>query len=146
MTTKSMNHIAGLPSCALRYIAQDTQGAFDAMPDGPNAGYYTDEILYCIEELQKRANRRVNREGHYEETLTKIWVILKEAGYCGEDMIDDLRDLVNDSRRPATEEAEGVDYKAKYDELIEAILLWAKTPQNHGGNPYGHDFMKLVPW
>lgn len=39
-----------------------------------------------------------------------------------------------------------IDVKEKYDELIEAILLWAKTPGNHGGNPYCHSFMKLVPW
>lgn len=26
----------------------------------------------------------------------------------------------------------------------EAVLLWAKTPGNHGGNPYQHAFMRLV--
>lgn len=26
----------------------------------------------------------------------------------------------------------------------EAAILWAETPGNHGGNPWGHAFMKLV--
>ena len=88
----------------------------------------------------------MNREEQYQVQLSRMWHILKNAGYNSFEMIDDLRDLVNDSQRPATEEAEIVDYKAKYDELAGACLLWAKTPQDHGGNPYCHDFMKLVPW
>jgi hypothetical protein len=26
----------------------------------------------------------------------------------------------------------------------EAAMTWAKTPGNHGGNPYCHDFIKLA--
>ncbi len=32
-------------------------------------------------------------------------------------------------------------------ELLEACkeaMLWAKTPQNHGGNPYGHKFIEII--
>lgn len=38
--------------------------------------------------------------------------ILTEAGYDSESIVDDLRDLVTDSRRPATEEDEGVPTKS----------------------------------
>ena len=37
------------------------------------------------------------------------------------------------------------DWKAKYEELIEAVILWAKSGET-GGNPYRHKFMDLVPW
>ena len=29
-------------------------------------------------------------------------------------------------------------------EACKAVLLWAKTPGNHGGNPYCHEFVKLA--
>jgi len=48
--------------------------------------------------------------------------------------------------RQAVLDSEEREYKKKYDELHAAILLWAKTPGNHGGNPYCHSFMKLVDW
>ena len=109
MGDKVMKHaeyqerIAKLPSAALRFIAKDAKEAVAAMPDGPNAGYYQDEICYCADELQKRADSLVNREEEYRNVLTDIYFILKEAGYDSNDMVDDLRDLVNDSQRPATE-------------------------------------------
>ena len=28
--------------------------------------------------------------------------------------------------------------------LAEAIMVWARTPQNHGGNPYNHAFVGLA--
>lgn len=113
MAAKTMDHAAymaaieGKPSCALRFTVKDALEALDAMPDSPNAGYYADEVHYCLMELQKRANKWVNREDAYHNVLTQVWLILKEAGYCGEDMIDDLRDLVNDSARPAVDEDSG---------------------------------------
>ncbi len=93
--------IQALPSIALRHIAKDAREAVEAMPDGPNAGYYADEVSYCNMELRDRAKNMVCREEEYTETLTRIFIILKESGYCGSDMIDDLRDLVNDSQREA---------------------------------------------
>lgn len=42
------------PESALRYIMKDAKAAMDAMPDGPNAGYYQDEIHYCAMELNRR--------------------------------------------------------------------------------------------
>jgi hypothetical protein len=104
--TEYVDRIQRLPSIALRFICKDAQEAIDAMPDGVNVGYYSDEILLCSAELKKRARKLVNREQEYVKVLAQMFLILKEAGYNSYEMIDDLRDLVNDSQRPATEEAE----------------------------------------
>ena len=101
--------IEKLPSVALRFIGNDAQGAIDAMPDGINAGYYADEIHICASELRKRAKKMCNREEQYVRVLSEMFLILKEAGYDSNDMIDDLRDLVNDSQRPAIDEDAGDD-------------------------------------
>ena len=109
MGDKKMDHaeyqekLKSLPSAALRFIAKDAQEAIDAMPDGPNVGYYADEICYCADELAKREHKLVNREEQYQVQLSRIFFILKNAGYDSYDMLDDLRDLVNDSQRPAIE-------------------------------------------
>lgn len=47
------------------------------------------------------------RKHKCRETLTELRKILSEAGYDSESILDDLKDLVNDSQRPATEEDEG---------------------------------------
>lgn len=39
----------------LLFVMADARNAIDAMPDNPNAGYYADEILYCAQELDRRA-------------------------------------------------------------------------------------------
>jgi len=140
--------IIGMPSIVLRYIINDAKEAMEANPDSENNSYYSDEILLCSQELSRRLKpkNRHERSDEFHATLTEMAVNLKNAGYNSGNMIDDLKDLINDSKRPATEEAEGVDYHAKYEELVEAILLWAKTSGDHGGNPYCHSFMKFVPW
>jgi len=101
-----VERIAKLPTCAVRFSMQDAQEAIDAMPDGPNAGYYADEVSMCASELRNRAKKMVSREPEYKSVLTRMYFILREAGYNSYDMLDDLRDLVNDSQRPATEEEE----------------------------------------
>ena len=146
-TTKTMDHakyqerLRGLPAVALRHICRDAQEAINAMPDGPNAGYYMDEISYCGMELKRRQKSQHRWQGVVDDqlaTLNQVYMILMDGGYCDDGhIIDGLQELVNDAERPADES--GVDYKAKHAELVETILLWAKTPGNHGGN------MKLVP-
>lgn len=42
----------------LRYIRQDAYNAAMAMPDGPNHGYYLDEVHYCSMELKRRETSR----------------------------------------------------------------------------------------
>jgi len=98
--------VHGLPSVALRFIIKDAKEALQAMPDTPNAGYYQDEILICSQELTRRMKNKADRECNYHETLTQVYMILRVAGYCTNDLIDDLRDLVNDAYRPAAEEDE----------------------------------------
>ena len=42
---------------ALRFTIKDAQAAMDAMPMGINAGYYQDEVLYCLQEIMRRRER-----------------------------------------------------------------------------------------
>jgi hypothetical protein len=39
----------------LLFTSDDAAAAIRAMPDGPNVGYYADEILYVADELARRA-------------------------------------------------------------------------------------------
>lgn len=41
----------------LEYIITDAQGALDAWPESPNAGYYADEINYAQNELASRRKK-----------------------------------------------------------------------------------------
>jgi hypothetical protein len=57
---KRMDH-AGYPAslrsksdAELHYTIRDAREAADALPLGPNAGYYLDEISYAAMELQRR--------------------------------------------------------------------------------------------
>ena len=101
------NRIQRLPSVALQFICIDAQKAIDASPDGVNADYCANEILLCQLELCKRSRQRNGlREYQYMNVLAEMYMILREAGYDSNEMVDDLRELVNDSQRPATEEAE----------------------------------------
>jgi hypothetical protein len=38
----------------LHFTISDARAALAAMPDGPKAGYYADEICYCADELERR--------------------------------------------------------------------------------------------
>ena len=57
---KQMNHSEYIAKTktmdfdALKYVIEDAGRAMEAMPDGPNAGYYQDEIHYCAMELHRR--------------------------------------------------------------------------------------------
>ena len=61
--TKTMNHgayqksLKGKTHAELRYIIKDAGHARDAMPEGPNAGYYADEVHYAAMELTSRQER-----------------------------------------------------------------------------------------
>ena len=50
-----MAKVKNMSEQALRYTIKDARAAHDAMPDGAKAGYYLDEISYCMMELRKRA-------------------------------------------------------------------------------------------
>ena len=39
---------------SLRYVIGDANAAIEAMPNGPNVGYYTDEVHYCCMEIARR--------------------------------------------------------------------------------------------
>lgn len=60
---KRMDHIEypkrleSLTEEALRYLIKDAKEAAEAMPEGPNAGYYLDEVNYAVNELYRRRRR-----------------------------------------------------------------------------------------
>jgi hypothetical protein len=41
----------------LHFIIKDCKEAIVAIPDGPKAGYYADEIHYCAMELRARQSK-----------------------------------------------------------------------------------------
>ena len=49
--------LRALSEPSLRYIIKDAREAMLAMPDGPKAGYYMDEIHYASMELARRRGR-----------------------------------------------------------------------------------------
>lgn len=63
MMQKHIDHV-GYPAklklktkAELEYIITDAQGALDAYPENPNAGYYADEINYAQNELASRRKK-----------------------------------------------------------------------------------------
>jgi hypothetical protein len=75
---KTMNHsqyqkdLRTKDSSALRFIIKDAQAAIKAMPDGPNAGYYTDEVHYCAMELKNRTDGSARE--FQREDQEKNWI------------------------------------------------------------------------
>jgi hypothetical protein len=57
MVTKKMDHneypksLKKKSDTELFFIIKDAREAIRAMPDGPNVGYYQDEVNYCVNEL-----------------------------------------------------------------------------------------------
>ncbi len=45
----------------LKFILKDANEAACANPEGPNVGYYLDEVAYCLMELKRR--RETTTEG-----------------------------------------------------------------------------------
>ena len=52
----------------LQFIIDDAKAAIKAMPDGPKAGYYADEICYCGDEITKRAKSPMTPK-HFEQLV-----------------------------------------------------------------------------
>jgi len=59
---KKMNHadyqerVKKLSYEELKYTVADARAAIEAYPENPNAGYYMDEIHYCLAEIRRRTN------------------------------------------------------------------------------------------
>jgi hypothetical protein len=46
--------LRGKSDAALMFTIQDAKEAMAALPNGPNTGYYADEVAYAAMELAKR--------------------------------------------------------------------------------------------
>jgi hypothetical protein len=76
MSLKYMDHTAypkkvrKMSDEQLFFIIKDAREAIRAMPDGPNVGYYQDEVNYCVNELfirrkrEQKRNRRMGKKSH----------------------------------------------------------------------------------
>lgn len=53
----------------LRFIIRDAGEAAEAMPDGPNYGYYADEVHYAAMELTRRTNELREAKRRYHEGM-----------------------------------------------------------------------------
>jgi hypothetical protein len=56
--TEYMNKVKTLTEESLQYIITDAKQAIEAMPFGAKAGYYMDEIHYCVMEMNRRNKRK----------------------------------------------------------------------------------------
>jgi hypothetical protein len=67
----------------LRYIIKDAGEAEKAMPDGPNAGFYRDTVLYAAQELRRREKgetpRLRNDRSLRRKSTDSLEFILKDA-------------------------------------------------------------------
>lgn len=52
--TAYMAKVKRMTYSELLYTARDAKAAAEAYPEGPNAGYYLDEVNYCAEEMFRR--------------------------------------------------------------------------------------------
>lgn len=59
---KKLTNEKNFPDSSLKYIKEDAKKAMEAMPDGPNVGYYEDEIHYCTMELARRKKEREKKK------------------------------------------------------------------------------------
>lgn len=59
--------LKGTSDGELYFIIHDCKAAIAAMPDGPKAGYYADEIHYASMELARRRKKEVDR--------SKAWAV-----------------------------------------------------------------------
>jgi hypothetical protein len=46
---------------SLRWVIKDCRAAIAANPDGHKAGYYADEIHYCVMELARRRDKAASK-------------------------------------------------------------------------------------
>jgi hypothetical protein len=53
-----MKKVKGMSEESLRFVIRDAREAIAALPSGPKAGYYADEIHYCAAELAKRNQKK----------------------------------------------------------------------------------------
>ena len=78
---KNMNHeeypksLRGKTESELRWIMKDAGEAAEAMPQGENAGYYADEVLYCAAELTRRKNKGAGEYDYLTEKVRRFEVI-----------------------------------------------------------------------
>jgi hypothetical protein len=70
----------------LKHIIRDAHEAIDAMPDGPNAGFYADEVSYAAMELNSRKGPHKKAQadrGKANQYNYKSWNGIFTCPICG---------------------------------------------------------------
>jgi len=80
------------PEEVLRYGIRDAKAALEAMPNGPKAGFYQDEVHVYAQALQKRRNKRTAQvqEKDVNESRPKYW----RCKDCGTVFTDELNRML----------------------------------------------------
>ena len=75
----------------------------------------------------------------------KKWKVITVSGAAGGETRHAIVNLLVKTEADTVEEVRQL-IEAAPDllEACEAAITWAKTPGNHGGNPYQHNFMGLI--
>jgi len=67
--------VRGMTLAELGYTIRDCKAAIAAMPEGYKAGYYADEVNYCVNELHRRkspTNKEYNKVMGTVKTLVDL--------------------------------------------------------------------------
>lgn len=64
---------------ALWFTAKDAMEAAQAYPEGENAGYYLDEVNYCLDEIARRNRYEVKVKDH-NDTVHVLYSGLANVG------------------------------------------------------------------
>jgi hypothetical protein len=107
--TKEIDHAAYPQICRRRSLAElefviaDCRSALAAMPDGPKAGYYMDEVHYCHAEIMRRqaGGKRAGRRS------PGVSIVADVHAAAGQPLSDDELDAL-----------EGLPGSALADELV----------------------------
>lgn len=60
--------VRSMTDSELRFTIKNANEAMAAMPDGPKAGYYADEVNYCSKELHRRQQAKASGRGKLKKS------------------------------------------------------------------------------
>lgn len=119
---KKLTNEKNFPDSSLKYIKEDAKKAMEAMPDGPNVGYYQDEIHYCNMELARRKKEREKKKAvteAYEDVYTPEHDGYLPSGPTDEDELP----ILDPSNPEHVEEGDIVKYKHKDGTILKGKVV-----------------------
>jgi len=95
-----------LPSAAIRYRMQQIDKALEDVTTANHEDLQAERNM-AESILAKRSMNFSCDSADQLSELRDVWRTLKAAGYCSGHIVEDLKQLIHDSMRPATEELDG---------------------------------------